>query len=76
MKIRLPIALTIVSFFFVPNAAHPIYAQSQNLKPTFRVALDVSSGDKSTEEQILSYISRELRALGDIVITDTQSCPI
>lgn len=71
MKIRLPIALTIVSFFFVPNATHSIYAQSQTPKPTYRVALSVSSEDKTAKDEIVSYIARELRSIGDIVIADT-----
>lgn len=47
-----------------------VYAQEQSAKNTFRVTLDVS-GSELIKGEVVSYISRELRSLTDIVLVDS-----
>lgn len=43
---------------------------AQNIKPQFKVKLEVSCNDEIKNE-IYSYLSRELRSLGDVVLVDS-----
>jgi hypothetical protein len=64
MKIRLPLSLAFASFFIILNLADSIYAQSQE---PIRVYLTVS-GDEQIENEVRSYISRELRSLKNVLL--------
>ncbi len=44
---------------------------AQETKTSFKVRLDIIAEDKDTKQTIESYISRELRNLGDVTIVDT-----
>ena len=43
---------------------------AEETKPSFKVGLSITCPDKGTEQAIESYLSRELRSLGDVDIVD------
>ncbi len=67
MKIKLPLTLALIALCFAS-----VYAQQNKL--TLRVVLDVSVKDE-IKNDVISYISRELRSLGDVVIVEGESDP-
>jgi hypothetical protein len=56
-------------FFILACLVHNQYAQSQTSKSTFRVKLEISGND-NIKTEVSSYLSRELRALNDVVLVD------
>jgi len=69
--------LFLTSLICVLLASAPIHAEQKKeitLKDVFspKVKLDIL-GDKSIKGQITSYLSRELRSLGDVTIIDEVS---
>lgn len=40
--------------------------------PRYRVALEVNATDSSLKDRVTSYINKELRALGDVDVSDTK----
>jgi len=64
MTTRYILTFVFVTLFITLNAADSVYAQ--DLDP-IRVYLDVS-GDKQIENEVRSYLSRELRALKNIIL--------
>jgi hypothetical protein len=65
MKIRLPLMIAIIALCSASGRAQ------QQIKPTYRVSLEVSAKDE-IKPTIVSYVSRELRALGDILIVESE----
>ena len=55
-------------YLLIPQAT---FSQESQPKFTCRISLDITAEDKIKGE-ISSYISRELRSLGDVVITNTE----
>ncbi|HYX40486.1 MAG TPA: hypothetical protein VE821_02250, partial [Pyrinomonadaceae bacterium] len=64
---RLLLIVGFVSLYLlIPQAT---FSQESQPKFSCRISLDITADDKIKGE-ISSYISRELRSLGDVVITD------
>lgn len=64
MKIRLPLSLALMILC-------AIFGFAQESKPNYRVSVNVSSKEE-IKSNVVSYVSRELRALGDILIVDSE----
>jgi hypothetical protein len=47
-------------------------AAGQSSKPTFRLEIRVSSRDSDVKAAVTRYLSREVRALNDVVVTDAE----
>src|SRR5580700_10592018 len=45
-------------------------ALAQPSRPTFRLEIRVSSRDSDAQAAVTSYLSREVRALNDVLLTD------
>ncbi len=64
---KLSATILLIATLVLPNVTLPA-----NESPTYRVILSVS-GDESKKNLIESYLSRELRALGDVVLSNEDS---
>lgn len=73
MNIKLPLSLALIALATLCSISALAQQQHQD-KPTYRVAVIMEAKDEIKNE-ITSYINRELRSLGDIVIVDEDSDP-
>ena len=66
------LTLTLSTLLILFISVDSTYAQGKESKPTYRVSLDVSADDQ-IKRDIISYVSRELRTLSDIIIVEKES---
>ena len=72
MRAPLFVQLTLVSSVILVSPGGVVSAQAEQQSFSARVQVYVQADNESVKSKVVSYVNRELRSLGDVVVTDNE----